>query len=217
MKKNFIFWLGIMLGKPILKFLYNTNRWNVGGEHYITDTLSSGKSVIVACWHDCLLIPFMHLSGKNHFGIAGTHGDAEIISRIGEKLGWQVLRGSSTERGKEVYDELLDVLKQPGNLVAITPDGPKGPAKVPKAGAIRAAQKTGALIIPMSGRSTKSWGFTNWDTFLVAKPFGTIEVVYGEPIDFKLDDPFEDCANKLTEALNCLEKAAIENVESHTA
>ena len=172
MKKKLTYWIGIYFGKPFLRFLYNTNRWDVKGEHHVKDALNAGKSVIIACWHDCLLIPFMHLSGQNHYGIAGTHGDAEIISRIGEKLGWQVLRGSSTERGKEVYDELLDILNRPGNLVAITPDGPKGPAKIPKAGAIRAAQKTGAVIIPVAGRSTKSWGFTNWDTFLVAKPFG---------------------------------------------
>jgi hypothetical protein len=215
-KKSLTFWLGIILGKPFLRFLYNTNRWDVKGEHHVKDALSSGKSVIVASWHDCLLIPFMHLSGQNHYGIAGTHGDAEIISRIGENLGWQILRGSSTERGKEVYDELLDVLKQPGNLVAITPDGPKGPAKIPKAGTIRAAQKTGAVIVPMAGRSTKSWEFTNWDTFLVAMPFGTISAVYGEPLEFQLEESFEDCADRLTHALNKVEKLAEENVAAYS-
>jgi lysophospholipid acyltransferase (LPLAT)-like uncharacterized protein len=215
MKKKCTFLLGAYLGKPLLKFLYNTNRWNIEGEHFYTDALNSGKSVIVACWHNCLLVPFMQLSGQNNYGIAGTHGDAEIVSRIAEKLGWQVLRGSSTERGNEVYNELLNVLNVPGNLVAMTPDGPKGFAKVPKAGAIRAAQKTEAVIVPMAGRSTKTWGFTNWDTFLVTKPFGTIEAIYGEPLEFHQDDEFDLCKIKLTEALNALEKRAEEKVAIH--
>ena len=50
---------------------------------------------------------------------------------------------------------MIKSLQKPGTVFAITPDGPQGPAKRPKAGAIRAAQKTGAIIIPAAGQSTK--------------------------------------------------------------
>lgn len=205
MKKRILFWLGVWSGKPILNFLYNTNRWNVQGSEHYEAALESGRSVIVACWHSCLLIPFMHLSGNQYHGVTGTHGDAEIITRIGEKLGWNILRGSSTERGREAYDNMLRILQERENLVAITPDGPKGPAKIPKAGAVRAAQRTGVVIVPAAGQSTRRWSFTNWDTFYVAKPFGQIEIVYGEPLSFNEDDDFDNCVNRLKYALDRLE------------
>lgn len=213
MKKRILFWLGVWVGKPILSFLYNTNRWVTEGTDYYENALLSGQSVIVACWHSCLLIPFMHLSGKKFYGVTGTHGDAEIITRIGEKLGWKILRGSSTERGRKAYEVLLQILRESGNLVAITPDGPKGPAKYPKAGAVRAAQRTGAILIPAAGQSTRKWSFTNWDTFHVAKPFGRIEIIYGKPLNFSLEDNFDDCVQQLKEALNNLEQEADSRAE----
>ena len=58
---------------------------------------------------------------------------------MGKKLGWNIVRGSSTDGGKEAYNKMLNILNKPGNLFVITPDGPQGPAKKPKAGAIKAA------------------------------------------------------------------------------
>ena len=48
-------------------------------------------------------------------------------------MGWNIVRGSSTDGGKEAYNKMLNILNKPGNLFAITPDGPQGPAKKPKA------------------------------------------------------------------------------------
>ena len=63
-------------------------------------------------------------------------------------MGWKLLRGSSSDRGKEVYKEMVNILADTGNVLVLTPDGPKGPAKEPKPGIIRAAQKTNAVILP---------------------------------------------------------------------
>ena len=133
----------------------------------------------------------MGLANKNYFGMAGNHHpEAEIISRVGKKLGWSVIRGSSTDGGKKAYEQMIKSLDKPGTVFAITPDGPQGPAKIPKAGAIRAAQKTGAIIIPAAGQSTKHWSFKNWDTFYLAKPFGKIVQLFGEPIILKKDEDY---------------------------
>ena len=100
---------------------------------------------------------------------------------------------------------IVDALNIPGSLVAMTPDGPKGPAKIPKAGVVRAAQLTGAAIIPAAAHCTKHWGFTNWDTFYIPKPFGRIEVVYGKPIYFTKDQTFDECLSIIKEAMDNLE------------
>ncbi|MEE8335469.1 MAG: DUF374 domain-containing protein [Candidatus Neomarinimicrobiota bacterium] len=212
-KNRFLVFMGQIFGPLFLKMLYRPNKWVVEGAHYYEDALASGKSVIIASWHSTLLVPLMNLSYKGFYGIAGTHyPDAEIISRISNKLGWKVIRGSSTTGGRNAYERMVSILGAGGNLVAITPDGPQGPARIPKPGAIIAAQKTESLIIPVASLSTRHWKFHNWDVFYLEKPFGRIEVIYGKPLLFKIEDNYEDCVKRLTEALNNLEKKVIARV-----
>ena len=208
-KTRILVWLGTTLGPILLRFCYNTNKWDHHGREHFEEIIKKKKPVIVASWHSTLLTVFMGLSNKDYYGLAGNHHpDAEIISRVGKKLGWNVIRGSSTDGGKKAYDEMLAVLKKPKTVFAITPDGPQGPAKIPKAGTIRAAQKTGAIIIPVAGQSTKRWSFVNWDTFYVSKPFGAISLFYGKPIFFGKNQDFEECKNILKSALDNLESKA---------
>jgi len=191
--------------KHLLKFLYGTCRWDVQGQEQIRTLVASGKTVIIAIWHGKVLPIFMNLASKHYYALAGMHRDAELIAQIGSQVGWKLLRGSSSDRGKEVFKEIISVLSTPGEVVAMTPDGPKGPAKIPKAGVIRAAQKSGAVIVPAIGQAKKRWGFTNWDTFYVAKPFSKIVLRYGNPLIFKKTDDFKECADKLKHALDSLE------------
>ena len=116
-----------------------------------------------------------------------------------------MMRGSSKEKGDVVYKNMINALKKPGNAVFITPDGPTGPARVPKPGGIRAAQATNAAIIPISVHSTRRWGFTNWDTFYLEKPFGKIYIQYGEPIFFDKKQNFDECSQILIEKINEME------------
>lgn len=217
LKNRFLVWFGALIGPWLLRFFYNTNKWEIEGAHHYEDAIKNGKSVIIASWHSTLLTVFMGLSQKNFFGMAGNHHpEAEIISKIGHKLGWHVIRGSSTDGGKKAYDDMLSILKKPGTVFAITPDGPQGPAKTPKAGIIRAAQKTGAVIVPAAGQSTKSWVFNNWDKFYLTKPFGKIVQIYSEPLSFEKTDDFEICVERLTNALNKTEKEAERRVRMET-
>ena len=193
------------IGKLLILLLYNTNKWNIEGEEHYKQLIEQRKSVIISIWHGRVLTFVKQLAYKKYYAVAGTHFDAEIIARICANMGWNVIRGSSSDKGREAYEAILNTLNQPGSVVAMTPDGPKGPAKIPKAGLVKAAQRTGAFIIPAAAHSTRRWGFTNWDTFYVAKPFGRIEMIYGKPISFSEDDQFVDCLAKVKEAMDVLE------------
>ena len=199
--------------KYLLKFLYGTCTWEVRGRNQIKELTGSGKSVIIAIWHGKVLPIFMDLASYHYYALAGMHKDAELISQIGAQTGWRLLRGSSSDRGKEVFKEMINVLSTPGSVIAMTPDGPKGPAKIPKPGVIRAAQKSGAIIIPAIGQARRRWGFTNWDTFYVAKPFTKIVLHYGKPLEFRSSDNFQTSINTLKLELDKLEKIVDLNFE----
>ena len=194
------------IGKWLVLLLYNTNKWNIEGEDNYQDLLRNNNSVIISIWHGRVLNFVKQLANNQFYALAGTHNDAEIISRICLDTGWKVIRGSSSDKGKEAFEGIIKALKTPGSLVAMTPDGPKGPAKIPKAGVIKAAKNTGVAIIPAASHCTKHWGFKNWDTFYIPKPFGRIEVIYGEPVYFKHDQSFDECLYILKEAMDKLEK-----------
>ena len=204
-----------VLAKWLLLLIYKTNRWDIRGSENFEIALSNKKSVIISTWHGQLLTPFMHLAKKKHYGLAGLNRDGELISKVGTQLGWKILRGSSSKGGSRIFIEIVKILRQPSTLIGITPDGPRGPERIPKAGVIKAAQKTGAIIIPVSSISTRNWKFINWHTFFLEKPFGKIYLKYGKPITFKIEDDFELCKNSLIKAMENVEKENREYVKKN--
>ena len=204
-----------VLAKWLLLLIYKTNRWDIRGSENFEIALNNKQSVIISTWHGQLLTPFMHLAKKKHYGLAGLNRDGELISKVGNQLGWKILRGSSSKGGSRIFIEIVKILRQPSTLIGITPDGPRGPEKIPKAGVIKAAQKTGAIIIPVSSISTRNWKFVNWHTFFLEKPFGKIYLKYGKPITFKIEDDFELCKNSLIKAKENVEKENREYVKKN--
>ncbi len=197
----------------LIKFLYGSCRWHVSGFNHVESLLHKNSSFIIAYWHGNMFIPYLKLAKYQFNILAGFHRDAELGVNIGERLGWKFLRGSSSQNGREVFQQIVELLSKPNNVLAITPDGPKGPAKIPKPGTVRAAQKTGVPIIPAAGRSRRSWGFTNWDTFHVAKPFTRIELKFGEPLYFSINDDFDSCINTLKTQLDSLDSEVSKSVK----
>ena len=198
--------LKTFLGSLLLKIFYGLNRRIVRGRENYLKLTGDGKPVIIAVWHGHLLSVFYDLRDLKINALAGTHNDAEEISRIASSWGWTMIRGSSKEKGSLAYKTILRVLKKPGSMLFITPDGPTGPRKIPKPGLIRAAQMTGAYIIPVSVHSTRNWQFKNWDIFHLEKPFGKIFITYGEPINYDKNEESEECINKFIQAMKLTEK-----------
>mgnify|MGYP001828297828 CR=1 FL=1 len=196
----------------LFRMLYGSCRWQVNGLENIEKVVKEDQSAILAYWHGNMLIPYYKLAKFKFHILAGFHRDAELGVQIGQKLGWRFFRGSSSKRGSEVFQDIVDFLSAKGRVVVFTPDGPKGPAKIPKPGTVRAAQKSGVPVIPIAGRSRKSWGFTNWDTFHVTKPFTKIVLNIGKPMYFTDEEGFDVCNNRLTSAFNEMEEHVKEDL-----
>ena len=68
-----------------------------------------------------------------------------------------------------------------GLNLAITPDGPRGPNRELKLGALTAARITGLPLVPIGVGVTSAWRARSWDGLIVPKPFSTVRVAYGRP------------------------------------
>ena len=195
----------------ILKVIYGLNKKSVKGRRNYLSNIQAGRPVIIAVWHGHLLSIFHDLRNEKVDAVAGTHKDADLISKVAEKWGWSMIRGSSKEKGSIAYKGMIKSLKIPGSILFITPDGPAGPKRIPKPGIIRAAQATNAVIIPASVFSTRNWGFTNWDTFYLEKPFGRIFIEYGKPIEFDKKMHLDDCTADFISAMHQTESDNLYN------
>ena len=199
----------------VLKLIYFSNIRFINGRSHFESEIKNGNSVLLCVWHSHLLNIVYDLRGLSFNALAGTHNDAEIISQVAAKWGWKMIRGSSKKNGDKAYREIFKLLKKGGKTLFITPDGPSGPPKIPKMGIIRAAQVTGASIIPIGVYSTKKWGFTNWDTFYLEKPFGKIFIEYGPPIKFSSKHKTDYCKKVLMDKMTEVEKLSKLNAKKH--
>ena len=200
-----------VFARIVLDFIYNTNSKIVEGKENIINEINLGKSVILCVWHARLLSVVHNLKNEKVNALAGTHQDADIISRVAASWGWNMIRGSSKEKGDIAYRKIFKILREKQNIFFITPDGPTGPPKIPKLGIIRASQKTQTNIIPIGVYSTRNWGFTNWDTFFLEKPFGKLFIKYGAPIQFGKNESSEKCIDFLIKKMDIVEKECIQN------
>ena len=168
----------VRVGVALIRLLARTWRMETvnGGE--LAEARRSGQRVIFALWHGEMLPLLWHQRGEHVAIVISEHRDGEIVARIAESLGYATVRGSSSRGGSRALIGLIRAIDA-GRDGAITPDGPRGPARVFAPGAAVAAYRTGALIAPIRARASSSWRLKSWDRFLIPRPFAKVRVSFG--------------------------------------
>lgn len=160
------------------------------GEHL--EALRSARLPFVfALWHGQLLPLLWHHRKQGIALVISEHRDGERIARVATGLGYELVRGSSTRGGGRALIQLSRVLES-GKEAAITPDGPRGPARSVAQGVVVAAQRSGAAILPIAASADRAWRLRSWDSFLIPKPFARVTVAYSAPI--RIHDATTDAA-----------------------
>ncbi|HKC40811.1 MAG TPA: lysophospholipid acyltransferase family protein [Gemmatimonadales bacterium] len=163
------------LGPPAIKTLAATWRFRESG-------LEQWKPpFIFVLWHSRIL-PLLALHKREGVVLLiSRHRDGEYLADLAQGWGYRSVRGS-TQRGGEVG--LLGIVRalQGGAVVAITPDGPRGPRERVQPGAIAAAQHAGVPLIATGARAASAWYLGSWDRMCLPKPFAAVDVRYSAPI-----------------------------------
>ncbi len=135
---------------------------------------------IIAFWHENMLLPAYHFAMPEITVLISTHADGQMIAEIIERLGFSTVRGSTTRGGTEAMRQMLRLSRQ--SIIAITPDGPKGPRRQVQPGLVYLAGKTGLPIAPMGIAYNKLWRAKSWDRFAIPKPFSKGYMVWGPAV-----------------------------------
>ena len=167
-------------GEWLLRLLGATWRVRVYGRQALLARTASEARVVYTLWHGQML-PVVWAHRQPTSVMVSEHRDGEIIARILGRLGFGTVRGSSSRGGARALLGAIQVLKQ-GVDLAITPDGPRGPRHAYAPGALLAAFRAGAALIPIVAHVDRGWQLKSWDRFEIPKPFARITVVYGTPV-----------------------------------
>ena len=143
-------WLIPRLGSWLLQGLYASLRVR----HVRLDLIDSSPQYILTFWHSHLLLMLHARYRRPISALVSQSRDGEIIARVFDHYGVSSSRGSSSRGGAAGLRDMLRRAREGHNL-AITPDGPRGPARIAKEGVVIAAQATGLPILPVAFAAKK--------------------------------------------------------------
>src|SRR5215218_6543357 len=198
------------VGYPLINALGYTLRWRVEGLQHFDAIVASGRQPVMAFWHGRILTATFYFRGRGIVVITSENFDGEWIARIIERFGYGTARGSTTRGGRKAMLRLVREMGR-GKAAGFTVDGPRGPARVVQPGAVWLAGATGNPVLPFHLEASSHWTARSWDQTQVPKPFSTVALVIGSPLDVPPDataDQLEAARAELQRRLIALEPRA---------
>ena len=174
-------------GYPVIAALGATFRWRVEGAEQYQRVLATGRQPIMAFWHGRILPATVYFQRRGIVVITSENFDGEWIAGIIERFGYGTARGSTSRGAVRALVQMKRDMAA-GKPAAFTVDGPRGPAKVAQPGAIWLAQATGNPIIPFHIESDRHWSANSWDRTQIPKPWSTVAVAIGQPLEIERSD-----------------------------
>lgn len=162
-------------------------RVRVIGREHLEDSIAAQGAIIPVYWHGQQLIPVRVLLEAAARGLKlgfliSPSVDGELPALLVRRVGGHVIRGSSSNTGARALRDYYEAISKLGVSPAITPDGPHGPRRQFKPGAILISQLSGKPIVPMAYAASRAWLFPTWDRFALPWPFARIVLQVGEPV-----------------------------------
>ncbi|MCZ6508228.1 MAG: lysophospholipid acyltransferase family protein [Acidobacteria bacterium] len=180
--------------------------------------LADERPTIMAFLHGRTFVLLRHMTRPGNgawVSMCSKSLDGEAMARIEERLGLDVVRGSSGRDGLQAMQEIIRrVRRTPATGASLAVDGSRGPRGHVQGGIVRLARWTGGCILPITAAARPAWIFRRaWDRTLLPLPFARVDVVYGETIEVpsRLDAAgAESLRARLEESLVALQAKADE-------
>jgi lysophospholipid acyltransferase (LPLAT)-like uncharacterized protein len=205
-----------VVGYRLIAALGSTLRWRTEGLDHLDRIRTSGRQPIMAFWHGRILPAAYYFRRRGIVVITSENFDGEWIAGIIERFGYGTARGSTSKGARRALRQLMRDIGA-GRPVGFTLDGPRGPARVAQPGAVWLAKATGNPVLPFHLEADRSWTLNSWDRTQVPRPFATVSIAMGEPLEVRNDADeagIESARLQLEERLRTLESRALELIRS---
>ena len=194
---------------PLIAALCATFRWRIDGAQHWEAVIRSGRQPILALWHGRIFAGLHYFRRRGVVVITSQNFDGEWIAGILHRFGFGTARGSTSRGAARALVQLRRDLNA-GRPAAFTVDGPRGPARVAQPGAVWLSGATGHPILPFHIEADRYWTARSWDRTQIPKPFSTVALVIGEPLQVQDTEPasLEAARVRLEAVLAGLERRA---------
>lgn len=165
----------------LINIIGRTIKFEVTGWENHEQIFREGQLPIYVFWHERIFLTTYWWRNRRIVVLTSKSFDGEYIARFIQRFGYGAVRGSSTRGGVGAVVEMVRLMRL-GCTTAFTIDGPKGPPRVAKMGAVLLAKKSGHPILPVTMGLERRWIAPTWDRFQVPKPFSRACVFVAPPI-----------------------------------
>ena len=199
-----------MAGYRVINLLGSTLRWRTDGLEHYDAIVAGGRQPVMAFWHGRILPATYYFRRRGIVVITSENFDGEWIAGIIERFGYGTARGSTSRGARKALLQMTRDMAA-GKPTGFTIDGPRGPARVAQAGAVWLAKATGNPVLPFHLEANRSWSVHSWDRTQIPKPFATVSIAMGEPMEVPADADeagIESARRVLEDRLHALETRA---------
>jgi lysophospholipid acyltransferase (LPLAT)-like uncharacterized protein len=183
-----------------LRVTLKTIRWSQEGLPAAEAIWDAGGPVVVCFWHSRIALSpacWPLDRAQEPRALISLSADGEFIAKAMEKVGFPAIRGSAAKRGDQTRAKggsaaFRDVLRwlKAGNGIAITPDGPRGPAEQMTDGPPMLARLARAPVLLVGLASRPCLTLNSWDKAILPLPFTRGVIVWRGPLTAGArDDP----------------------------
>ncbi|MGH8683240.1 MAG: lysophospholipid acyltransferase family protein [Burkholderiales bacterium] len=159
---------------------------------HLLEQAKGGEPFIGVVWHEHLIFLASVFRGTGFTILVSRSRDGELGARIAHRLGLRTVRGSSSRGGEEALGEIVEVARG-GASVGFIADGPRGPRREMKLGAVIAAKLSGRPIVPIVCSMRRAVRLNSWDRMQIPLPFTRIVGNAGDPIHVPADASRAEC------------------------
>ncbi|MFO0802993.1 MAG: lysophospholipid acyltransferase family protein [Gemmataceae bacterium] len=188
----------------LINLIGRTVRFEVEGwQHW--EAATRAHLPVMTFWHDSIFLATYFFRRRNIVVMTSQSFDGEYIARFIQRFGYGVARGSSTRGSVGAVIEMVRMMRQ-GYPAGFTIDGPKGPRRVAKLGAVLLAKKTGQPVLPFAVVAKRRRELKSWDRFQIPGLFTRARLEIAAPIFVPPDANDEELEAKRLELQQALEE-----------
>ncbi|MFM8437186.1 MAG: lysophospholipid acyltransferase family protein [Candidatus Kapaibacterium sp.] len=158
----------------LFRLLASTWRYRVSGSE-------PAGACVLAFWHASMTAVWKHFAFTDAVGVTSLSKDGDLLAGLLADWHYRVVRGSSSKGGAQTLESMVSLARN--HRVLVTPDGPRGPARVTKPGAVVAAHRADVPLVFCSVGISRAYTFPkSWDRFMLPLPFSRITLHFHPPV-----------------------------------
>lgn len=184
-----------------------TVRLRVEGHEKVEALIEAGEGGLILPWHGVSMLPIYRYRNYGFYSMVSVSKDGELQNRLLQSRGFKTIRGSSGRHGVRALLESVRCIKD-GGIMAITPDGPKGPPRTVQPGPVYLAQKSGCSVLPVGVDCTPCKRLSSWDSHMIPMPFSRAVITFGDPLRIEPGESEAEAAARIGEAIDAAESRA---------